>query len=114
MQFEAERQSKMLSFHCNCLDHITCPGYFVCLRFFSFKVYYFPILLVKALYSFQVLKATTFRFRSIRARRPFDRRSNLMFNQYADLRFVVSLGSSRNAPPHGGGGAAHCKKHMLE
>ena len=36
-----------------------------------------------------------------------------MFFQYADLRFVVSLGSSRNAPPHGGGGAAHCKKHLL-
>ena len=50
MQFEAERQSKILSFHCNCLDHITCRGYFVCLCFFSFKVYYFPTLLVKALY----------------------------------------------------------------
>ena len=51
MQFEAERQSKMLSFHCKCRDHITFPGNFVCLCFFfSFKVYYFPILLVKVLF----------------------------------------------------------------
>ena len=51
MQFEAERQSKMLSFHCNCRDHITCHGYFVCLcGFFLFKVSCFPILLVKAIF----------------------------------------------------------------
>ena len=111
----------MLSFHCNCRDHVTCPCYFVWLCVFSFKVYYFPILLVKALFVFffKYWKQVYFRFRSIRARPPFDRRSELMSNQYTDVRFVVSLGSSRNSTSHKErwelfSALYHCKKHMLE
>ena len=89
--------------------------------FFSFKVYYFPILLVQALFvlSLRTESKYTFDFRSIRARRPFDRRSEIMSNQFADVSFVVSLGSSRNAPSHKErrevcSALYHCKKHMLE
>ena len=42
-QFEAERQSRVLSFH-------TEPALANLIVFSKFKVYYFPILLVKALF----------------------------------------------------------------
>ena len=83
----------MLSFHCNCLDYVTCPCYFVCL-FVFFRSKGFICIVSK------YWKQVYFRFRSIRARRPFGRRSELMSNQYADVRFVVSLGSSRNSTSH--------------
>ena len=121
MQFEAKRQSKnafislYLPWSCN-LPLLLCL--FVC---FFVKSILFSNIACKGFICivFKYWKQVYFRFRSIRARPPFDRRSELMSNQYADVRFVVSLGSSRNSTSHKErwelcSALYHCKKHMLE
>ena len=80
----------MLSFHCNCRDHVTCPCFFVCLCVFFVQSILFSNIACKGFICVvsKYWKQVYFQFRSVRARRPFDRRSELMSNQYADVRFV--------------------------
>ena len=86
----------MRSFHCNCRDHTTCLGYFVCLCFFIRSKY------ISNIACKRYWKKLYFLFRSDPNKAPvWSRKGVDVCNQYADLRFVVSLGSSRNTRPRG-------------
>ena len=100
----------MLSFHCNCRDHVTCPCFFVCLCVFFVQSILLSNIACKGFICIvsKYWKQVYFQLRSIRARRPFDRRSELMSNQYADVRFVQGRHETLLPTRSVGKCAAHC------